>query len=154
MASSLRAWSVVKVRTRGRGGAVAVAGDGPDGPDGEDHHGQDHGEDNDESQHGSNPLPVAWRQVRQRYGSVIIEPISTIPLDLIDKGARLILMKRTDLMKRLRQHAKAVGQDMLVTEGGSHTKVVIGQARTVVPRHREINERTAQAILKQMGVKL
>ena len=62
-------------------------------------------------------------------------------------------MKRTDLMKRLRQHANDAGQDMLVTEGGNHTKVVIGQARTVVPRHREINERTAQAILKQMGVK-
>ena len=62
-------------------------------------------------------------------------------------------MKRTDLMKRLRQHASAVGQEMVVREGGNHTKVTIGAARTVVPRHREINERTAKAILKQMGVR-
>lgn len=42
---------------------------------------------------------------------------------------------------------------MTVTEGGNHTKVVIGDARTVMPRHNEINEETAKAILKQMGVR-
>jgi hypothetical protein len=55
-------------------------------------------------------------------------------------------------MRRLRKHAKASGLDMVVTEGGNHTKVVIGEKRTVVARHNEINEITAQAILKQMGV--
>ena len=55
-------------------------------------------------------------------------------------------------MKKLSKHAKASGYEMLVTEGGSHTKVVIGERRTVVPRHSEINEITAKAILKQMGV--
>lgn len=61
-------------------------------------------------------------------------------------------MKRTELMKRLAKHASQTGQDMTVAEGGSHTKVVIGSSRTVVPRHAEINEMTAKAILKQMGV--
>lgn len=55
-------------------------------------------------------------------------------------------------MKKLRQHAKASGLDMVTTEGGNHTKVVIGEKRTVVARHNEINEITAKAILKQMGV--
>lgn len=40
---------------------------------------------------------------------------------------------------------------MVTTEGGSHTKVSIGENHTVVPRHNEINEITARAILKQMG---
>lgn len=60
-------------------------------------------------------------------------------------------MKRTDLMKRLRKRASSLGEEMIVSEGGNHTRVTIGDARTVIPRHREINERTALAILKQMG---
>lgn len=55
-------------------------------------------------------------------------------------------------MKTLRQHAKDLDVDMVETEGGSHTKVVIGDRRTVVPRHSEINEITAKSILKQIGV--
>ncbi len=60
-------------------------------------------------------------------------------------------MKRRDLMKRLAEHAKALDLEMVQTEGGSHTKVTIGDARTVVPRHGEINEITAKQILKQIG---
>lgn len=56
-------------------------------------------------------------------------------------------------MKALAQHAKATGQDMQVSEGGSHTKVVIGDRATVVPRHNEVNEQTARAILRQMGAR-
>lgn len=62
-------------------------------------------------------------------------------------------MKRTDLMKRLAQEAKARGESLVITEGGAHTKVQIGADRTVVPRHGEINELTAKAILKQMGIR-
>jgi mRNA interferase HicA len=61
-------------------------------------------------------------------------------------------MKRRDLMKRLAAEAKARGLNIEITEGGSHTKVAIGDNQTVVPRHNEINEITARAILKQMGV--
>jgi hypothetical protein len=55
-------------------------------------------------------------------------------------------------MNRLKAEAKGRGVEMEVTEGGSHTKVAIGDDQTVVPRHNEINEITAWAILKQMGV--
>lgn len=59
-------------------------------------------------------------------------------------------MKRRDLMKRLSQIAKSEGVDMDVREGGSHTVVRIGERQTTVPRHAEINEITAKAILRQM----
>lgn len=59
-------------------------------------------------------------------------------------------MKRADLMKQLRDFARDTGQPYSETEGGSHTKVTIGNRRTVVPRHREINEITAKSILKQV----
>lgn len=54
-------------------------------------------------------------------------------------------------MKQLRQIAKDAGRDLDVIEGGSHTKVTIGERQSVVPRHNEVNEITAKAILKQMG---
>lgn len=55
-------------------------------------------------------------------------------------------------MKELARHTHALGLPLDVTEGANHTKVRIGDLRTTVPRHREINEVTARAILKQMGV--
>jgi hypothetical protein len=60
-------------------------------------------------------------------------------------------VKRRDLLKELRRMAKARGVEYLETEGGSHTKVELGGKRTTVPRHNEINEMTAKAILKHMG---
>lgn len=56
-------------------------------------------------------------------------------------------------MKKLEAEAKARGEVLEQTEGGSHTKVRIGDNTSVVPRHNEINEITAKAILKQMGAK-
>lgn len=38
---------------------------------------------------------------------------------------------------------------MLVSEGGRHTRVELGEAVTYVSRHNEINEKAARAILKQ-----
>lgn len=55
-------------------------------------------------------------------------------------------------MKRIADHATSSGQQMTITEGGSHTKITVGTNRTVVPRHGEINEITAKKILKQIGV--
>ena len=62
-----------------------------------------------------------------------------------------MLVKRQDLMKRLREMAKAEGLTLVTTEGGSHTKVQIGDRQSVVARHPEINEITAKAIIKQMS---
>lgn len=53
-------------------------------------------------------------------------------------------------MKRLAKIAKAAGEEVVTREGGSHTVVTIGDRQTTVPRHNEINEMTAKAILKQM----
>ena len=59
-------------------------------------------------------------------------------------------MKRRYLMKRLAQIAKSQGAQMYLTEGGSHTKVTIGNRTDVVPRHAEINEMTAKAIISKL----
>jgi mRNA interferase HicA len=61
-------------------------------------------------------------------------------------------MKRTDLMKTLRASARSRGLEMSELEGGKHTKVMIGEVWTTIPRHREINEHTAKAILDHLGV--
>lgn len=53
-------------------------------------------------------------------------------------------------MKRLAQIAKSQGLEMRLTEGASHTKVIIGDRIDVVPRHTEINEMTAKAIIRKM----
>lgn len=52
-------------------------------------------------------------------------------------------------MKQLGKIASAAGVDMVTTEGGAHTRVQLGSRVTYVPRHNEINEITAKAILKQ-----
>lgn len=55
-------------------------------------------------------------------------------------------------MKALKAQAEAEGLDLVEIEGAKHTKVSIGERQSTVPRHNEINEITAAAILKQMGV--
>lgn len=57
-------------------------------------------------------------------------------------------MKRSDLMKQLHEIAKEQGVTYAVSEGGSHTKVHLGDRFVTVPRHREINELTARGILR------
>lgn len=39
---------------------------------------------------------------------------------------------------------------MHITEGGSHTKVRIGNRSEMVPRHNEVNEMTARAIIAKL----
>ena len=58
-------------------------------------------------------------------------------------------MKRADLMKQLATIAKERGETLIVTEGGSHTKVRIGTQTLIVPRHREVMEFTARGIIKE-----
>mgnify|MGYP006299414079 CR=1 FL=1 len=53
-------------------------------------------------------------------------------------------MKRRDLIKRLSD----LGWSFL-RAGGSHDIWAIGEHRLAVPRHREINERTAKSIIRQ-----
>jgi hypothetical protein len=64
---------------------------------------------------------------------------------------RLTGVKRTALIKRINEIARVSGQAAEWTEGGRHTKVRIGSRRSVIPRHREIPEGTARAILEQLA---
>ena len=59
-------------------------------------------------------------------------------------------MKRRELKKRFAQIAAAHGVRAECTEGGSHTKVRVGEKQAAIPRHTEINEITARAILKHL----
>lgn len=61
-------------------------------------------------------------------------------------------MKRRDLLKRLDRAAKTKGVSFtLVREGASHTIYEFGGRHVPVPRHTEINEHTAQGILRNLG---
>ncbi len=58
-------------------------------------------------------------------------------------------MKRRDLLRRISRAATAAGVDWSeVREGKEHTIFRIGTLQISVPRHREINELTAEGILK------
>lgn len=56
-------------------------------------------------------------------------------------------MKQTDLIKKLEDAGFVFER-----HGGSHDIYVKGNVRETIPRHREINERLAKAILKRNGL--
>lgn len=59
-------------------------------------------------------------------------------------------MKKRDLIKHLREIAKAAETELgFIREGANHEIWTIGGQRLVIPRHREINERTAQGIINK-----
>lgn len=59
-------------------------------------------------------------------------------------------MRKRDLIKRLRAIATAANMDLdFVREGANHEIWTIGSERLVIPRHRDVNERTAQDIIKK-----
>lgn len=59
------------------------------------------------------------------------------------------MMKRRDLLNKLKRIAKDQGVDYIVTEGGRHTRVDVGENTTQVPRHNEIGDMLAKQIIKQ-----
>lgn len=56
-------------------------------------------------------------------------------------------MKRRDLVKKL----ESIGFEP-ERNGGNHDIYIRGTDREVIPRHKEINERLARAILKRWGL--
>ena len=55
-------------------------------------------------------------------------------------------------MKRIRAIAKSGEADLvLVRQGRNHEIWNLGRGRLVIPRHREINERTAEGVLAEAG---
>lgn len=64
-------------------------------------------------------------------------------------------MRRRDLLKRIRVAAKAQGLALEeLREGSHHTIFRVGGLQFPVPRHNEINEYTAQAIMKDLDAEL
>lgn len=57
-------------------------------------------------------------------------------------------MKKRELMKRLRAVAADAGLELeFVRQGANHELWSLGGQRLTIPRHREINERTAHGII-------
>lgn len=57
-------------------------------------------------------------------------------------------MKRALLIQRVRTIAKSAGMTVeLVRQGGKHEVWRVGSRQVSVPRHGDINERTARSIL-------
>ena len=56
-------------------------------------------------------------------------------------------MKRTDLIKKLED-----GGFVFDRHGSGHDIYVRGNTKETIPRHREIDERLAKAILKRNGL--
>jgi hypothetical protein len=64
-------------------------------------------------------------------------------------------VKRRELLKRIRSAAQPMGHDVdVVREGAKHTIFRVGSVEFPVPRHSEINEYTAQAIMKDLADQL
>ena len=59
-------------------------------------------------------------------------------------------MKRRKLVRLLRVIARSADTEFkFIREGRSHQIWTIGGERVYIPRHREVNEHTARAILKE-----
>ena len=56
-------------------------------------------------------------------------------------------MKQADLVKKLEDAGF-----IFERHGGNHDIYVKGNAKETIPRHREVNERLAKAILKRNGL--
>lgn len=59
-------------------------------------------------------------------------------------------MKRKDLLKELKRIAKTKNTDLEISHGGNHDKARIGHLMQPIPRHKEIPENLAKAIIKYM----
>mgnify|MGYP001162014623 FL=1 len=59
-------------------------------------------------------------------------------------------MRRSELLRQLSALAREEGLTLVfIREGSRHTLFSIGTTRVVVPRHRDVNDRTARAILRK-----
>ena len=58
-------------------------------------------------------------------------------------------MKKRDLIMRMREIAKRAGVELVLEGGAKHEKYRLNGHVVIVPRHAEVAEFTARAILKQ-----
>lgn len=57
-------------------------------------------------------------------------------------------MKRVDLIRKISRAAKTSHSEWLLEREGKHSVYTLDGARIPIPRHNEINELTAQGIMK------
>ncbi len=63
-------------------------------------------------------------------------------------------MKPAELLRRLRRLAAKRGLDLEISQGKNHTKVTLGDRRSVIGRHpADLKTGTLNGILKQLGLK-
>lgn len=60
-------------------------------------------------------------------------------------------MKRSAVIKKIRQGAKNAGAAFEMSELTRHTGIRCGGVATTVPRHNEITEQMAETIYKQLA---
>lgn len=63
-------------------------------------------------------------------------------------------MKRAEIIKKLRKAAKAAGKDFTMYELTNHTGIQVGETRSTLARHTEINDMTARKFFDQYAVEL
>ena len=61
----------------------------------------------------------------------------------------MFYMRKRHLMKQLRQAASDNGVELRLLRQGKHEVWLFGTERLVIPRHNEIDEYTAMAIIRQ-----
>lgn len=59
---------------------------------------------------------------------------------------------RKEILKTIKNYAEVNGLELTLIEGGNYAKVTLGDRRTVIGRHAEINELTTRAIYEQLGM--
>ena len=63
-------------------------------------------------------------------------------------------MKPAELLRRLRRLAAKRGLEVEISQGNNHTKVTLGDRRSVIGRHStDLKTGTLNGILKQLGLK-
>lgn len=62
------------------------------------------------------------------------------------------MTKRRDIVRAIRRHARKHDLEVRFVEGGNHTRIWVGDRYTTLPRHREIDDKVAKVIYKQIGV--
>jgi hypothetical protein len=64
-------------------------------------------------------------------------------------------MQRAKVIRRIRDAAKAFGKQFeILREGGNHEIWICGNTRVPLPRHREINQFTAEGIFEDLEAEL
>lgn len=63
-------------------------------------------------------------------------------------------MKRRDLLRIIRNRANVEGKSYTLSEGGSHSRLTVGNTKVSIPRHTEIPLGTVRIIMRALEAEL